>query len=113
MIPAGVERLHLQDRTEGGERTMASTRFRKIFVNLPVRDLKKSMDFFTALGFSFNKQFTDDKAACMVISEEAFVMLLTEPFFKTFTKQALCDTGTATEGLFALSCESRAESISS
>jgi uncharacterized protein len=88
---------------------MASTHPRKIFVNLPVRDLEKSIDFFSALGFTFNTQFTDDKGACMVISEEAFVMLLTEPFFKTFTKQALCDTSAATEGLFALSCESRAE----
>ena len=88
---------------------MTRTNARKIFVNLAVRDLKKSMQFFSSLGFEFNKQFTDDKAACMVISEEAYVMLLSEPFFKTFTKRALCDTSTATEGLFALSCESRAE----
>ena len=88
---------------------MESAHSRKIFVNLPVRDLKKSMDFFSALGFAFNRQFTNDQAACMVISEEAFVMLLTEPFFRTFTRQAVCDTRTATEGLFALSCESRAE----
>ena len=82
---------------------------RKIFVNLAVRDLKRSIDFFSSLGFEFNQQFTDDKAACMVISEDAYVMLLTEPFFKTFTKRAVCDTTTATEGLFALSCESRTE----
>ena len=82
---------------------------RKIFVNLAVRDLKKSMDFFSTLGFGFNKQFTDDKAACMVISDEAFVMLLAQPFFKTFTTRELCDTTTYTEGLFALSCSSRAE----
>jgi predicted lactoylglutathione lyase len=82
---------------------------RKIFVNLPVRDLKKTMAFFSALGFSFNRQFTDDKAACMVISDEAYAMLLTEPFFKTFTKREVCDTGRATEALIALSCESRAE----
>jgi predicted lactoylglutathione lyase len=88
---------------------MASTNSRKLFVNLPVRDLKKSMNFFSTLGFTFNKQFTNDQGACMVISEEAFVMLLSEPFFKTFTRQALCDTSTATEGLFALSCESKAE----
>ena len=82
---------------------------RKIFVNLPVRDLKRSMDFFAALGFTFNPQFTDDKAACMIVSEEAFVMLLGEPFFRTFTRRDLCDTRTHTEGLFALSCSSRAE----
>jgi predicted lactoylglutathione lyase len=86
-----------------------ATNPRKIFVNLPVRDLKRSMDFFAALGFTFNPQFTDDKAACMIVSEEAFVMLLGEPFFQTFTRRDLCDTRTHTEGLFALSCSSRAE----
>jgi predicted lactoylglutathione lyase len=80
---------------------------RKLFVNLAVRDLKRSMDFFSQLGFKFNPQFTDENAACMIISEEAFVMLLVEPFFKTFTKNSICDTRSHTEGLFALSCESR------
>jgi uncharacterized protein len=88
---------------------MATKTPHKIFVNLPIRDLKKTMAFFSALGFEFNPQFTDDKAACMVLSEEAFVMLLTEPFFKTFTKREICNTSTHTEGLFALSCGSRAE----
>ncbi len=82
---------------------------RMIFVNLPVRDLQKSMEFFTALGFTYNQQFTDDKAACMIISDQAFVMLLSEPFFRGFTKNQICDTSTHTEALFALSCESRAE----
>jgi predicted lactoylglutathione lyase len=82
---------------------------RKIFVNLSVRDLTKSMEFFTALGFTFNTQFTDDKAACMVISEEAYVMLLTEPFFRGFTKKEPCDTTRATEAMLALSCDSKAE----
>ena len=82
---------------------------RKIFVNIAVLDLKRSMEFFSKLGFEFNRQFTDDKAACMVVSDAAFVMLLTEPFFKTFTQRALCDTNTHTEGVFALSCGSRAE----
>ena len=82
---------------------------RKLFVNLPVRDLSRSMEFFAKLGFEFNPKFTDDKAACMILSSEAYVMLLTEPFFKTFTNNAICDTRTQTEGLFALSCESRAE----
>lgn len=82
---------------------------RKLFVNLAVRDLKKSVAFFSALGFEFNPKFTDDKATCMIISEEAFVMLLVEPFIQTFTERALCDTTQATEALLALSCESRAE----
>src|SRR5687768_8730091 len=82
---------------------------RKLFVNLAVRDLKRSMDFFSSLGFQFNPQFTDDNAACMIVSDEAFVMLLTQPFFKTFTKRDLCDTAKQTEGLFALSCENRPE----
>ena len=82
---------------------------RKLFVNLAVRDLEKSKGFFTQLGFRFNPQFTDDQAACMVLGDEAFVMLLTEPFFKTFTRRELCDTRTSTEALLALSCDSRAE----
>ena len=81
---------------------------RKMFVNLPVRDLKKSMDFFSTLGFRFEPRFTDDKAACMVVSSEAFVMLLSEPFFKTFTKRQLCDTTQQSEALLALTCDSRA-----
>ena len=88
---------------------MADTRSRKIFVNLAVRDVKKSMEFFAKLGFIFNPKFTDDNAACMIVSDEAFVMLLGEPFFRTFTKRELCDTSRQTEGLFAISCESRAE----
>ncbi len=82
---------------------------REIFVNMPVRDLEKSKEFFASLGFTFNAQFTDDKAACMIISDKAFVMLLTEPFFRGFTKNELCDTATHTEALFALSCTSKAE----
>jgi uncharacterized protein len=82
---------------------------RKLFVNIAVTDLKKSMDFFSALGFTFNPQFTDDKAACMVISDDAYFMLLTEPFFRTFTKQEPSDPRRATEAMYALSCESRAE----
>lgn len=56
---------------------------RKMFVNLPLRDLDKSKAFFSTLGFMFDPRFTDEKAACMVVSDEAFVMLLTEPFFRT------------------------------
>jgi predicted lactoylglutathione lyase len=88
---------------------MSATASRKIFVNLAVRDLPKSMEFFSSLGFTFNKQFTDEKAACMVISEEAFVMLLSEPFFKGFTRREICDTTRQTEALLALSCSNREE----
>lgn len=81
---------------------------RKIFVNLPVRDLNRSVEFFTRLGFTFNPQFTDESATCMIVSEEAFVMLLVEPRFRDFTDRQICDTATRTEGIFALSAESRA-----
>ena len=94
--------------TNEGEKNMASNS-RKLFVNLAIRDLKKSMEFFSKLGFEFNPKFTDEKAACMILSEEAYVMLLTEPFFRTFTKRELCDSSKQTEGLFALSCSTRAE----
>lgn len=82
---------------------------RSIFVNVSVRDLQKSMEFFSALGFTFNAQFTDDKAACMIVSDKAYVMLLTESFFRGFMKKQPCDTSTSNEALLALSCESRAE----
>jgi predicted lactoylglutathione lyase len=82
---------------------------RKIFVNLAVRDLKQSMTFFSKLGFQFNPKFTDDNAACMIVSDQAFVMLLTTPFFQGFTKREPCDTSRYTETLVALSCGSREE----
>ena len=82
---------------------------RMIFVNLPVKNLPKSVEFFTALGFGFNPQFTDEKATCMVISEQACVMLLVEPFFKTFIDKEIADAVTHTETIVSLSAESRAE----
>lgn len=82
---------------------------RQIFVNLPTKDLEKTKAFWTSLGFTFNAQFTDDKAACLIFSDSGYAMLLTEPFFKTFTARELCDTRTHCEGIFALSCESRTE----
>ena len=82
---------------------------RKLFVNLPVRNLKRSVDFFTKLGFAFNPQFTDEKGTCMIFSDDAFVMLLEDDRFRDFTRQQICDTRTHTEGLFAFSCDSRAE----
>jgi len=79
----------------------------RIFVNLPVQDLKRSIDFFTALGFEFNKQFTDDKAGCLVIGSNIFAMLVTEPFFRTFTSKPIADAAAATEAIIALSASSR------
>ena len=76
---------------------MVDTTARKMFVNLAVRDLAKSKDFFSALGFSFNPKFTDDKAASMIVNDEAFVMLLTQPFFRTFTRRDICDTSRYTD----------------
>jgi predicted lactoylglutathione lyase len=81
----------------------------KIFVNLPVRDLAASVRFFTSLGYSFNPDFTDDTATCMIVSESIFVMLLTEKKFKTFTPNEICDATRSTEVLLCLSCESRGE----
>lgn len=82
---------------------------KQLFVNLPVKDLKRSIDFFTALGFTFNPQFTDEKATCMIIGENIYAMLITESFFKTFTKKAISDASKTTEVLTALSVESREE----
>jgi predicted lactoylglutathione lyase len=80
----------------------------QMFVNLPVKDLKRSIDFFTALGFSFNPQFTDDNATCMIVGEGNFVMLLVEPFFQSFTKKPVSDARRQTEVLVAISRDSRA-----
>ena len=88
---------------------MTPKRSRELYVNLPVRDLKKSMEFFSKLGFEFHPKFTNEQGAGMIINEGAYAMLLPEAFFKTFTKRELCDTTRQTEGLFALSCDSRAE----
>ncbi|MCC3570267.1 MAG: VOC family protein [Microcoleus sp. PH2017_40_RAT_O_B] len=81
----------------------------KIFVNLPVKKLDRSIDFFTKLGFTFNPQFTDETATCMIVSDDIFVMLLTYEKFKTFTPKAICDATKSTEVLVCLSTESRKE----
>ena len=81
----------------------------KIFVNLPVSDLPKSIEFFGKLGFSFNQQFTDETASCMVVSDDIFVMLLTHAKFQEFTPKAISDAKTSTEVLICLSCEDRAK----
>jgi predicted lactoylglutathione lyase len=80
-----------------------------IFINLPVRDLRKAMDFFGQLGFTFNAQFTDETAACMIVSENIFVMFLTENKFKTFTPKQIGDATKSTEVLLCLSSASRDE----
>ena len=79
----------------------------QIFVNTTVSDLKKSRAFFEALGWHFNPDFSDDSAACLVISETIFAMLHTETSFRRFTSRPICDAKTANEGLLAISCESR------
>ncbi len=80
---------------------------KQIYINLPVGNLQKSIDFFTTLGFTFNPQFTDENAACMVISDEIFVMLLLEEFFKTFTSKEISDTDKNSEVILAITAESR------
>lgn len=80
----------------------------QIFVNLPVKNLNRSIEFFTQLGFQFNPQFTDETATCMIVSDDIFVMLLTHEKFKTFTPNAICDATKSTEVLVCLSAESRA-----
>jgi predicted lactoylglutathione lyase len=79
-----------------------------IFVNLPVKDLEKSKQFFTKLGYSFNQQFTDEKAGCLVISENIYAMLITEPFFRSFIpNREISDTTKTKEVLVALSTDSK------
>lgn len=79
----------------------------KIFVNLPVKDLERSKAFFGKLGYTFNQQFTDETAACMVISDDIYTMLLTEAKFKEFTSKPISDASKATEVLVCLSKDSK------
>lgn len=81
---------------------------RMIFVNLPVQDVKRSREFFGALGFSFNEEFSDDKVACVVIADNIFAMLLEHDRFKEFINGEIADPQT-TEALVAISAESREE----
>lgn len=82
---------------------------RKIFVNLAVKDLDRSVQFFAKLGFTFDPRFTDEQATCMIVSDEAFVMLLVEGRFQDFTKKELADPARQTEAIMAVSAESRAQ----
>jgi predicted lactoylglutathione lyase len=79
---------------------------KKIFINLPVADLQKSMTFYTAIGFTNNPQFTDETAACMVLSDEIYVMLLTHPKFKEFTKKEIGNAFTTASVINSLSVDS-------
>ncbi len=97
-----MDSLFLRNQLTKGE-----SMTKKIFVNLPVKDLNQSVNFFKKLGFNFNAQFTDETATSMIVSEDIFVMLLTHDKFKTFTPKAICDSTKNTEVLLCLSCESR------
>ena len=79
----------------------------QIFVNLPVKDLQKSVEFFGKLGYAFNPQFTDENATCMIISDDIFAMLLVEPYFKSFIEKDVADARKTAEVILALSAENR------
>lgn len=82
---------------------------KNIFVNLPVKDLKRSVEFFTKLGYSFDPQVTDDNATCVIIGENIYVMLLVEPFFTSFIPNPVSDASKASEVIIALTCDSSEE----
>jgi predicted lactoylglutathione lyase len=79
---------------------------KQIFINLAVADLQKSADFYTALGFEMNPQFSDDTAKCMVWSESIYLMILTHDKFKHFTNKPIADTKSNIAGLYSLSLSS-------
>jgi predicted lactoylglutathione lyase len=85
-----------------------TTMTQQIFVNRPVKNLKRSVDFFTALGYRFNPQFTDENATCMIVGDNIFVMLLVEEFFKGFTGKPIADTGQVAEAIISLNAADRA-----
>lgn len=80
---------------------------KQLYVNVAIKDIARSVNFFTALGFSFNPKFTDENATCLMISDEINVMLLTEPFFKGFISKQLANTQTHSEVILALSVDTR------
>jgi len=80
----------------------------QIFINLPVKDLARSFDFYTKMGFTNNPQFSDETAKCMVFSEEIFVMLITHDKFKTFITKPITDVSKTTSALLSISVESLA-----
>ncbi|WP_028610810.1 VOC family protein [Paenibacillus harenae] len=80
---------------------------KQIYVNLPVKDLNKSIEFYSKIGFEFNPQFTDENATCMVVGDNIFVMLLVEPFFQTFIKKEIADATRSAEVIVSISAESK------
>ena len=80
---------------------------RQLFVNLPIKNLNRSVEFFTALGFKFNPKFTNDNATCMIIGSDCYVMLLVEKFFATFTSKPIVDASKAVEVISAIGLDSR------
>ena len=95
----------LDSKTKGKGDTVS----RQIYINLPVNNIERTKAFFSALGFEFNPQFSNDVALCMIVADNIFVMLLAESFFQSFTKKTLCDAKNSTEVLLCLSCNSRQE----
>jgi predicted lactoylglutathione lyase len=95
---------HPHDEHDKGVTAMST----KIFVNLPVKDLKRSVEFFAKLGYRFDPRFTDENATCMVIGDDSFAMLLAEPFFRSFLDKPVADAKRGSEVLVAVSAESRA-----
>jgi uncharacterized protein len=79
----------------------------QIFINLPVKNLQASIDFFTKLGFTFDTQFTDENATCMIIGDNMYAMLLVEKFFKTFTTKQITNAKESTETIVALALKAR------
>ena len=90
---------------------MTTTAPRKVFINLPIKNLDRSVAFFETLGFTFNQQFTDETTSMMNINEDAYAMLISEPRFQTFTPKAIADASTTSEVLIAISAESRGEVV--
>ncbi len=82
---------------------------RKMFLNIPVKDLNRSIDFYTKVGFNFNQQFTDENATSIIIGDDILVMLLREDFFKKFTNKPIANAKESTEVLICISAESREE----
>lgn len=108
---AGINKLavivkRLQTTTDKNKNKIINKMAKQIFINLAVKDLQKSMDFYTALGFTNNPQFSDDAGKCMVWSENIFVMILTHEKFKNFATKPIADTKSNLAGLFSLSLDS-------
>ena len=82
--------------------------FKQIFVNLPVKDLQRSVGFFSKLGYTFDPQYTDENATCMIIADNIFAMLLVKPFFESFISKPVADAHKTAEVILALSADSRA-----